>query len=164
MFFHLQALTRLGLLRRVEDKSSRQYVLDEATRERVDRLASVLPDIRVLEKTLEADEWEQVGRTIYGSEREGFGDDVIFHHLIATYRFVEQTQTPLVSLSTLTDAVKVRALAESCVPPKTDSVLRVLMRAQSKHPRQIRLHVDRKGLPAFVKISKAITDAVLTSS
>ena len=162
-FFHLQSLTRLGMLRREEERATRQYALDDIGRERVARFADALTDVRTLEKTLDADAWEQVGRAVYGSEQEAFADDEIFLHLITAYRLVEETKTPLVALSTLIDAVKARALAETRIPPDTNTIRRVVMRAQSKYPRQIRLHVDRKGIPAFVKMSDTITDGVIPS-
>jgi hypothetical protein len=162
-FFHLQALTRLGLLRHDEEKGARQYVLDDVSGERIERFAAALPDVRSLERILENDEWEHVGQVVYGSGPRALGDDSIFRHLLMTYRFVEETHTPLVPLSTLSDAVKVHALAQALVPPSSDSILRVLMRAQSKYPRQIRLHVDRRGMPAFVKIAASVSDAPFTS-
>jgi len=62
--------------------------------------------------------------------------------------------TPICSLPTVIEAIQIFALIERGWLLEYDEVLESIAIEQKESPRNIRFHVDRRGRPAFIRLSE----------
>lgn len=158
LFVHLQALCRMGLLRRTTSSASRTYTGVGC----LSRLASLdheLGDIGTLEQRMARNEWPSIADVVLrGTKkpRPEMMETEAVELLLGFYSHVVGTGAPLCSISTLVDALCIAVLARGFQVLSTNDILAKLLALQKQHPKDIRFHVDRRGRPAFIKISSRL--------
>jgi hypothetical protein len=164
--FHLQAMSRVGLMAGSERHGRRLYTIDDDVRPRCERLLEAVPTLLDLERLAVAGDWLDVLVAVFNKEIEpqiqGWTEEEIFASLRWVYRRVAATGVSLVAIATLVDAMQVIALSRG-VRVSRDLVVAELKKAQSRAPEDVRLHVDRAGRPAYVKFSEALLKSSSTA-
>jgi len=171
-FVHLQTLHRLGLVNRASAASSRVYEWQAGgdTTTGLVALLSAVPDVPTLETVVKNRGWVHVAAKVFGisdknrstankPSNEGLGAIFATH-----YRRIAETNVPLVPLSTLTTATQIHLLGGT--PPivaSYEELLDTMKMLQTRAPKDIRFHVDRRGQPAFVRFSDSICEALAGS-
>jgi len=166
-FVHLQTLHRLGLVNRSSAATTRVYEWDvDGTTTGLMALLSAVPDVPTLETVIKNRSWVRVAAQVFGIledqsttdklEEEGVGS------LFANYyKRVSETSVPLVSLSTLMTAAQIHLLSgEPPILASYEDLLDMMEILRTAAPKDIRFHVDRRGQPAFVKLSNSICEAL----
>jgi hypothetical protein len=160
-FIHIQTLHRLGLVKR-PDSAARIYQLPEqplGTPSGLKILLNEVPDVPSLEKVIDTHKWLQVAARVFQIMGVRSPEDTVelseeVLPLVAVYyQRVMSTGMPLCSLSTLIEAIQIDLLTGKLLLLSYDEALDVITAAQRKHPKDIRFHVDRRGQPAFIKLS-----------
>jgi hypothetical protein len=160
MFIHLQTLYRLGLVDRSPTAAARHYVLPDVDDGRGLRtlitevrdlygLEEIVKDRRVLEicaKVLQMSE----------GNPPSFESEEFLRLIVPVYRQVMATGTPLAPLTTLIEAVQIELLTTSRQVISYSAAQALLDRAQRECPVKVRFHVDRKGTPAFLRLSEEL--------
>jgi hypothetical protein len=160
LFIHLNTLRRLGLIALTSSRPRTYQLTDSAvtTSGNLQILLKQLPDVSTLEKIIKSHGWANIAAKVFGipnvtlfketAPLEGF-----VTLLVGFYERTMSTGTPLCSLSTLIDAIQIDLLAKSAELLPYDHATNLISLAQKMHPKEIRFHVDRRGHPAFIKIS-----------
>lgn len=168
VFIHLHTLYRLGLLVSLDVRKHRAYSLPtepEDSRCGLARLVSELPDLLALEKSVQDKTLLEVAtralglslrRVPLGSSTSGTGD--VLPVMVPYYRQVVATGVPLCPLSTLIDAIQIGMLVGRTELVSQRQIADEVTAAQRDASRDIRFHVDRRGQPAFLKLSDAILE------
>lgn len=151
MFIHLQALVRLGLAVRADTGQSRTYVIAEDPRRRPCVLASSVPDLMALERLVADHQWLEHASGTVTPVLQDIDDEFLVGRLMGAYLRVGQLGVDLCPLSTMTALARINAAADGILVTYSQCLERISS-LQKEHLRQIRLHVDRWGRPAFVKV------------
>ena len=162
LFVHLQAMCRVGLLRRLADSTSRRYT-SAGCSGRLQSLAQELRDIATLEQRMLDKEWAAVADVVLRGATAGrreMPEADIVDLLLGFYARVASTGAPLCTISTLVDALCIVLLARGFRVKSHGDVLATLVALQKQHPKDVRFHVDRRGRPVFVKISSPLVPRV----
>lgn len=158
LFVHMQTLYRIGLAEK-RDPASRVYCLPEAaqgTAQGLSIMLSEIPDILALEKIVSSHRIVEISATVLQIPSTLWGKDhreKTVRMLAQFYGQVLQSGIPLCPLSTLLEATQIALLAQG-VLLGYDRGLNLVTEMQRRYPKQVRFHVDRRGQPAFVKISE----------
>jgi hypothetical protein len=166
MFIHLQTLFRLGLVERAPTAAARQYVLDDGGGGRGLRtLVDEVRDLYELEAIVRERRALEVSAKILQLEEHNqhpkIDPEEFLRLIIRGYREVMATGTPLAPLTTLIEFAQIEVLISAgCLVPY-NTALGVLEHAQQKRPSDLRFHVDRRGLPAFLKLSDKLVGSYL---
>lgn len=154
-FLHLQVLYRIGLFERVDAGGHREYRPGELGTEALRTLLCEIPSVHELERVAENADWARVAAAVLypDARRVDLSTEDVLGLIIDTYRRITSTGVPLCSLTTLIDAAQIEVLAEREQFTERSQILDVLVQAQQEKPREVRFHVDRKGRPAFLKLS-----------
>jgi hypothetical protein len=164
LHIHMQVLYRLGLVDRVDSADGILYRLsDSADRGEggLEVLLSEIPDVATLETRIRAQEWPTVASRVFGIQNAApveAGDaelDSLIPQLAALYQRVMAQGTPLCPLSSIIEGVQILALIERLWLVQYDDLLELIRKEQKEAPREIRFHVDRRGMPAYVRFSEA---------
>ena len=148
-FLHLQVLTRVGLLARRDRGGGRRYECDP----RSARFTSTIESVAQLEQVVRERRWADVVSTTLPDVIAGEPSDETVHALLAHYyERVTATGVPLCSLHVLSDAVQLHGMCGGELWP-SDTVKSSVLLSQKAAPRDVRIHVDRSGAPAFVRFS-----------
>lgn len=154
---HIHALHRLDLVEQVEGGGTRVYRgkpqvggMQRPTR----RLIGAIPDLRVLEKVIDAGMcYEVVGEVLgYVYSDQEMCDTEFMDKVRSIYRDVMATGIAICPIQTVAEAIQVQSIMESHKPPGTEHILERLKVMQRYAPREIRFHVDRSGFPAYIKM------------
>ena len=162
LFVHLQAMCRVGLLRRVADSTTRSYTT-EGCSARLEALDQELRNLTILEQRMVRKEWAAVADAVLRDARTGrpeMPETDAVRMLLAFYARVVSTGAPLCEISTLVDALCIVLLARGFRVRSHGDVFATLVALQKRHPKDIRFHVDRRGRPVFVKISSSLLPTV----
>ena len=162
LFVHLQAMCRVGLLRRLAGATARVYA-SEGCAARLASLDHELRDVTTLEKRMGRKEWAAVADAVFRSgrpDRPEMPEAEAVGLLLGFYAQVARTGAPLCAISTLVDALCIVLLARGFRVRSHGDVLGALQAFQKEHPKDVRFHVDRRGRPVFVKISPSLLSAV----
>ena len=162
-FVHLQTMYRLGLLHRSPKSSARIYTTDGCV-PRLQALCRAIPDISALEQCVRGTGWVSIADSVFrspGVPRPVMAEADAIHLLLRFYSEVAATGAPLCSISTLTDALSIALLERGFEVQTRGGALAVLSALQKANPREVRFHVDRRGCPAFVKISSRLLSAAI---
>lgn len=160
-FVHAQAMHRLGLCDRQVDGRARIYLRgpDDSTHgTATGRLVQLVPSLRQLEDAIRQRRWSEVAarvmlRTPIATLTRVVDRDAIIDQAIADYRTVVGTGVALCPLDTLIEAAQIRSVSTGGHSVTYRTVKDILTSWQRLSPRTVRFHVDRRGDPAFVKMS-----------
>jgi hypothetical protein len=167
-FVHLQTLHRLGLVNRSSAAATRIYEWNE-DRNATTGLAALLsavPDVLTLEDVIKNRSWARVAAQVFGvlndqSTTGKLNEDRVASLLANYYQRVSETSVPLVPLSTLMTSIQIRLLSDdSPILASHDDLLAIMESLRKDAPKDIRFHVDRRGQPAFVKLSDSMCRAL----
>jgi hypothetical protein len=161
MFVHLQAMHRLGLAERRDAGGSRVYEgTGAAISERLASLIHHVPDTVSLEKIVSNHQCIEVAARVYGFAEYKFplanvgqANDDFLSLMAQHYARIMRTGVPLCPLTTLVEVVQIDLLMKRRVLLPYHSALETITKIQRQRPKQVRFHVDRKGMPAFIKLS-----------
>lgn len=155
LFLHLQTLHRLGLVERVSASNERQYSASDKSRERLERLIAAIPDILALERVVQGHRQIEVAAQVYGLHRqhEMLNPSEALCHLLPSYLKVVGTGVAICPLAPIIEATQVSLLTTTSRLLKYADFIALLREAQLLHLRDIRFHQDRRGNPAFLKLS-----------
>lgn len=164
LFVHAQTLYRIGLVAR-NNTTSRVYYLPGDSQDMEQGLGSLLrevPNIFALEKAVTAHRLIEIAAYVlqipYTLWNVGQREETL-RLLAQFYRRTALTGVPLCFLSTLIEAIQITLLAKGILLTY-DEALTLITEVQQKHPKEVRFHVDRRGRPAFVKISDEMVEAL----
>jgi len=162
-FIHMQTLCRLGLVTRVNSGGSRVYRLPEhpaGIQTGLVTLVDQIPNALALEKVINDHKPIEVAASVlqiafshYLEDGVAPGAESLLPMLIAYYQQIMSTGAPLCSLSTVIEAMQIDLLARKSQLLPYDAAVQSIVVAQKQHPKEIRFHVDRRGQPAFLKLS-----------
>ena len=156
MFLHVQTLFRLGLLDRVEAGVGRVYCVPTVVgHDSLKTFAAAVPDIPTLEKIFQRNQWADVAAATFNIQSSCTDLDVI-SLLAPYYDRLTASGVPLCSLNTLIEAVQIELLGDKSTLLTYDNAMSLIHKAQKASPKAIRFHVDRRGTPAFLKLSNDI--------
>ncbi len=157
MLVHLQTLYRLGLVIRPEPSGSRTYQLPETQSGARCALLTIAEEVRDaagLERVLVDHKWIEVAAKVFQIEARGWTNALDLASLVVPYyQSVMATGAPLCPISTLLEAVQIDLLSHNSQLLVWSEAVQALEKLQKQHPKDVRFHVDRRGQPAFVKIS-----------
>lgn len=154
MFIHLQAMARVGVLRRVSE-NSRRYDLGAEERPRANRLASLFGGRGFESVVAHAQVLDEAANVLGLTGTAAATDAWIRSQLALAYAQAEATGIGIVPLSSATDLVQIRAYMAG-FRVEAAIVIETLKAANRSNPRGIRFHVDRAGKPAFFKLSNEV--------
>lgn len=163
MFIHLQTLYRLGLVDRAAETRFRRYVVppgDGAAQ--LERFLTEVGDLLALEEIIKNHHLIEVAARVLqlsGSGAERPGPDGVLRILVPLYRRIMETGVSICPLSGLVESVQIDVLAAKSELLEYRTALDLLEEAQHERMRDIRFHVDRRGRPAFLKLSDEIVEA-----
>ena len=153
-YVHLQTLVRLGLLERHDVGGQRHYLVHESARHAFEELLRLIPNAMALETMADKGTWADVAAAVFNlGHGEPPKEGEVLDLVMQAYRAVSETGVSLCALETLMDAVQVRLLAAGAGFVGRARLLELLADAQRRNPRDVRFHVDRRGRPAFLKLS-----------
>ncbi|OGO36760.1 MAG: hypothetical protein A2W35_04850 [Chloroflexi bacterium RBG_16_57_11] len=166
IFIHMQTLYRLGLLTRPELTGTRSYQLPpifETDKRGLETLVEEIPDVLSLERMIEARKWPELAVKVFQLTTESYCENINEESVDRTltlfapsYYRVITTGVPLCSLSTLIEAVQISLISNFSIFLSFDDAQSLIIAAQKERPKEIRFHVDRRGQPAFIKLSDNI--------
>jgi hypothetical protein len=157
LFVHAQTLYRIGLIAR-RNTTSRGYHLpgdSQGVEQGLGRLLRKVPDIFALEEIVTAHRLIEIAAYVLPISYTPWGVEQrkeTLSLLAQFYRRTVLTGAPLCFLSTLIEATQIALLTKG-VLLRYDEALALITEIQQKHPKEVRFHVDRRGQPAFVKMS-----------
>ena len=161
MFIHLQTLYRLGFLDRAHSRDRRYTVPADLSKPNLAVLLQELPDFYALERAInERRLIEIAGKVFHLGEptQTRWPVDVIMPEVVTLYRKVMCTGVSLCPLSTIIEAIQIKVLAGRGQVIPNEAVMDALKDSQRENPREIRFHVDRKGQPAFLRLSDPVIE------
>ena len=155
LFLHLQTLHRLGLVDRVFAPNERQYIVSDDNRKRLERFVTAIPDVLVLERVVEGHRYIEVAAQVYDLRRQGdmLSPSETLCHLLPSYLRVLGTGVAICPLAPIIEATQVSLLTTTSRLLKYADCIALLREAQALYLRDIRFHQDRRGNPAFLKLS-----------
>lgn len=163
LFIHLQTLYRLGLLDRSASGLTRRYELPEESGGSGLRLLSeAIPDLHALERVIQEHSWAELATKVFKIRAAAAHatPDALLCLVAPRYQQVMATGVPLCSLATLIEAVQIELLVQRSELLPYGSALQLLQEARAQHPGDVRFHVDRRGIPAFVKLADRLLASV----
>jgi len=157
LFIHLQTLYRLGLIERPTPNGARVYKLPTRllhTKLGLDILVEELKGVFHLEQVIRSQNWIEVAAKVFQVEYLYADEDALdLSMLVSFYERVTATGTPLCSISTLINAAQIQLLSHNSRLLPFETAIRALQNIQKANPKSVRFHVDRRGQPAFLKLS-----------
>jgi hypothetical protein len=159
VFVHLQVLHRLSLIERADPIRSRVYQIPETRHHAHCGLVvftETVPNVAGLELVLKDHKWIEVAAKVFQIEVTPWTAASGLAPLLAPhYERIMATGAPLCPISTLIEAVQVGLLSQEAQLLPWSEAVEAMAGLQKEHPKDIRFHVDRRGQPAFVKMSEA---------
>ncbi len=160
---HMQTMHRLGIIQRIDSKDGINYCATscEAGLTAVQRFVREVPDYVILEQKVVRNEWLSVALAVLNVafRPADLGEESIRAFVLAAaagvYRAVTGSGVTLCPMHTLISAVQVTALVKGQWSVGYEDLMQTLEFEQRRSPRDFRFHVDRRGRPAFVKVSDA---------
>ena len=155
LFLHLQTLHRLGLADRVSVSNERQYRVSDEGQERLKRLVSAMPDVPALEQVVRGHQYIEVAAQVYGfrGQHAVLSQSEALSRLLPSYQRVVRTGVAICPLAPIIEATQISLLTSTSRLVGYEDFIVLLREAQGLHLRDIRFHQDRRGKPAFLKLS-----------
>lgn len=169
LHIHMQTLYRLDLVERLDRPDGIIYRLPEQNSGNKTGLETFLcevPDLPTLEKRMATCEWARIASKVLKipyvvlTEIEEEHRNYILSLLVLFYQQVMLQGTPICPLSTVIEAIQIHALIEHGWLLEYGRVMKSIVDEQKQSPKDIRFHVDRRGRPAFIRLSKRWTTSV----
>jgi hypothetical protein len=156
LFIHLQTLYRLGLVGRMETGGARVYQINQDDGRKLRVLLEEVPGARALEEIVRDHRWAEIAASVFGDGRQigQIAEVELLRLLVPKYQAVVATGVPLCPLPTVVEAVQIELLARESGFATYKAALDMLQNTQKHRPSDIRFHVDRRGSPAFIKLSE----------
>lgn len=152
MFVHLQTMFRIGLLTRLDGGHSRVYSTADSAA--LTRFCDAVGDLLRLEEIVRDSRWADVAAAMLdiALDRESLEPENLLAAVRGPYERISSTGIAICPISAIFDAIQIEALLEHRHVGRAnlEANLGALQRAR---PRDVRLHVDRAGRPAFIKLS-----------
>ena len=155
VFVHLQTLHRLGLIERVESSNDRQYVATDQSQTRIQKLLSIVPNVLVLEDVVRWHRCIDIAASVYD-----FDDRHIeltpweaLGWLLPNYRQIVETGVAICPIAPLLEATQIALLTQNSCYVSYSELLDLLRQLQAENMRDVRFHQDRRGNPAFLRLS-----------
>lgn len=168
VFIHMQTLHRLGFL---DSLTSRKYQLPAhlpGIQTGLEILCAQVPNILSLERVINEHKWMNVAVKVFQIDCVEFSDNTsmpnsvsILPLMVSIYQRIMSTGISLCSLLTLIEATQIEVIVRKSLFLNYDQAMNLIIVAQKEHLRDIRFHVDRRGQPAFVKLSDEIVATYL---
>jgi hypothetical protein len=161
-FIHIHTLYRMGLVAK-SNATSRVYHLPEqyvSMRQGLEALLNNVPHILALEKAVTAHRLVEIAAEALLIPYTLWNVTQCKEALRIMAQFYQRiifTGIPLCPLSTLLESTQIELLTSGILLGYTEA-LSLLTEVQQKYSKQVRFHVDRRGQPAFVKISNDMVD------
>lgn len=162
-FIHLQTLYRLGL---VDSASPRKYQVPnhrQDMRSGLEILANEVPDVLSLEQVVSAHKCIEAAARVFQITCVPYpgislkpATEKTLSLIMPYYQCIMSTGVPLCPLSTLIEAMQIKLLEEQSQLLAYDDAVNLVTEAQKARPKDIRFHVDRRGQPAFIKLSEDV--------
>lgn len=157
LFVHLQVMHRLGLAERAPDQASRRYL--PANRRALEALGRLDDNVYELEQVVKQHRWGELASESFlesSAVRSALDPDDALRQLVPFYERVMASGTPLCPLSTLIEAAQIDWMTHHSEYVPYEAVLEGIKAAQRSRVRDVRFHVDRRGAPAFVRLSDGL--------
>lgn len=159
VMIHLQTLYRLGLIEKGERTNKNNYYVDDQELETgpLAILIREIPNIQSLERVVSGRNMLSIAAKVYkhqlhnNAQHQNTGIS-IEEDVTSIYDRVVSTGANLCPLSTLEDVIDIRRIIRGAPVLHRQGILNGLRKMQNEQPRSIRLHVDRSGNPAFLKM------------
>jgi hypothetical protein len=163
LLLHAQTLHRLGLAEREEGAARIHYSLPESCGDLRGRLASLCHEVSSLSKleslissnTLVEVAAKTLGVPFRDWTQELYGRTVAL--AAGVYNRIGSSGIPLCPISTIIEATQIFLVSDGVILDYSRA-LHILLDLQRQFPKGIRLHVDRRGQPAFIKMSDAMVE------
>jgi len=169
IFVHLHTLYRLGLIIRPENGRSRAYQLPDNAQGKprgLEILLNEVPDMLSLEKVINTHRWIEIATKVFQIDRIHSpvgtaypNTEKVLSLVMPYYEQIMSTGTPMCPLSTIIEAILIDQLANKSLLLSYNDAMSMIVAAQKERPKDIRFHVDRRGRPAFLKLSEDIVEA-----
>lgn len=157
MFVHLQSMYRLGLLSRPRAGQGRSYAATDPRA--LQRFCDAIGNLLRLEEIVRDSRWADVAASMLDAphDRGPISPDELLSVVLDPYQDITATGIAICPISAVFDAIQIGALLERrhIERPSLEAALSALQR---ERPRDVRLHVDRAGRPAFIKLSAAVLE------
>ena len=162
LFLHLQTLYRLGLVDRVLSPNGRYYEASDEGQTRMKRLVDTIPDVLALERVVSEHLYMEVAANVYQlHDAHGMlNPSDALQWLVPSYLKIDKTGVAICPLAPVIEATQISLLTETSRLAEYATLVDLLQRAQKAHLRDIRFHQDRRGKPAFLKLSDDLVHQV----
>ena len=165
---HLIPLEEFGLVERKVIENKDVFVPEiRQGQTPIQNLVERLGSVRELEKSIAEDSLRQIIAEIMFPGFRQFskeGDaETVTKSTLDIYRRVRASGVPICPLDAITDASYALMLAQQNLLVTRQNLHELLVELESRHPQDVRFHVDRFGLPAYVVISDDLVDNTLKS-
>lgn len=161
MFVHLQTLYRLGLIDRASSAARQYSIFRDAGGLRA--LVNEIPNLYELDRVIKESRTVEIAARVFqvGDSLEGraWTIDEVLQLAVPLYKKVMETGVPLCPLTTIAEAIQIGLLARRSELLRHATLLELLQRAQRERPADVRFHVDRRGVPAFLKFSPELVSS-----
>ena len=164
LLVHVHTLHRLGLLDKPE-RGIQRYVADTSSRLSLARMLRLIPNVSTLERVISRGETIDVAAAILGldpAERSQAGkqappidEDEFAIALLGYYREIVNLGFSLCPVNALLELLQIRYVSSGrwCSAHQVSTSFRALRAAM---PGDLRIHVDRRGLPAYLVVSDSV--------
>lgn len=164
---HLVPLEDMGLLARHEaDDGDTFTAVVNDNRTPLQSLVEGFPTISDLETAITQGDHTTVIAEVMCKRYRQFSDQDDRHILMRTslenYRKLRASGAPIYPLDAITDATYAQMLADRAVLVNRRHIDKLFRDLQAKHPQQVRFHVDRFGLPAYVIVADDLVARILS--
>lgn len=159
VLIHLQTLYRLGLIEKGKRNKKNNYYIDEKELES-GPLAIFIREVRniqSLERIVSERNMLSIASKVYSHQLNNKVQDqnnsiTTEEEVKSIYDSVISTGVSLCPLRTLEEVIDIRRIIRGAPVLDRQGILNRLRKMQDEQPRSIRLHVDRSGNPAFLKM------------
>lgn len=157
MFVHLQSMYRVGLLSRPSAGHGRFYAAADPLA--LQRFSDAIGDLLRLEEIVRESRWADVAAAMLDASQDDgmISPDELLDLVRGPYQNISATGIAICPISAVFDAIQIAALLEQRHIGRS-SLEAGLGALQRGRPRDVRLHVDRAGRPAFIKLSPAVLE------
>lgn len=163
LFLHAHLLHRTGIID-LKSTQSREYRLsnDRTHRERAIKLSKAITDLEALETAVQSQRLIEIAAEVLGVEYVMWDQAkqyLTIRLLTEIYRQVLAHGAPSCPLTTLISAIQIKLLAGN-VLITYNTAYDFIVDLQQNQSRDVRFHVDRRGKPAYLRLSEEFINSV----
>ena len=165
---HLIPLEDFGLVERTTVNNTDVFVpAIQHGKAPLNHLVEQLGNVSKLEESIAKGELPQIlAKVMFPGHRQFFKEDdkgILTRCVLETYHIVEASGVPICPLDAITDASYAIMLERNNILVTKQHIQELLTELEVGHPQDVRFHVDRFGLPAYVVISNDLVNNILTA-